>query len=127
MIIKFSAPIVPRPAPRVDSHGKQRYSSAWYRKWKDDFALFARLAMHGRPPLVGSLLLSAEFFKLNPKNPQSRNFGDLDNLLKAVKDAMNGICYKDDSQIIRYGHVGKNHGEPHIDIELEPIFSQGGN
>ena len=73
------------------------------------------------PPLSGKLLLSAEFYRLKPKDPQSRNYGDLDNHLKAVKDAMNGICYKDDSQIVRYGHTGKNHGEPRIDIELEEI------
>lgn len=120
-MISFTVPIEPRPAPRADSNGKQRYSPAWYRQWKDDFAWFARQAMHGRPPLSGNIRLSAEFFKLKPKNPQSRNYGDLDNHLKAVKDAMNGICYHDDSQVIRYGHAGKNHGEPHIDIQLEEL------
>lgn len=120
--IKFTAPIEPRPAPRVDSRGKQRYSPAWYRQWKSDFGWFAKQAMHGQPPLTGKLLLSAEFYKLKPKDPTSRNYGDLDNHLKAVKDAMNGICYEDDSQIVRYRHTSKNHGTPRIEIELEEIL-----
>ena len=121
LAIRFTAPIEPRPAPRVDSHDRQRYSPKWYRQWKADFGLFARLAMKGQPPLECPLKLSAQFFKLKPKNPQSRNYGDLDNLLKAVKDAMNGICYKDDSQVVQYGSCGKFHGQPLIVIELEEI------
>lgn len=119
--IKIVAPLEPRPAPRADSKDKQRYSPKWYRQWKADFGLFARLAMHGQPPLSCQLKLSAQFFKLKPKNPQSRNYGDLDNLLKAVKDAMNGICYNDDSQVVQYGACGKYHGEPRIIIELEEL------
>ena len=120
-MIKIVAPIMPRPAPRVDSNGKQRYNPKWYRQWKKDFGLFARLAMHGQSPLTSNLKLSVEFFKLKPKNPQSKQYGDLDNLIKAVKDAMNGICYEDDRQVTQYGHCGKFHGEPHIVIELEEI------
>ena len=120
-VIKFNVPMTPRPAPRADSKDKQRYSPKWYREWKDEFGTFAKLAMKGKPPLSGKILLSAEFFKLKPKDPTSKNYGDLDNLLKAVKDAMNKICYNDDRQVTRYGHVGKNHGEPNIFIELEEI------
>lgn len=120
-MIKIVAPMTPRPAPRADSNNKQRYSPKWYRKWKNDFGLFARLAMHGQPPFSGAVKLSAEFYKLKPKDPQSKQYGDLDNLLKAVKDAMNGICYIDDSQVTQYGHCGKFHGEPLIVIELEEV------
>lgn len=120
-MIKIDAPLSPRPAPRPDSSGKQRYSPKWYRKWKQDFGLFARLAMKGRPPLTGNLKLSALFYKLKPKDPKSKQYGDLDNLLKAVKDAMNGICYIDDSQVTQYGRCGKFHGDPRILIVLEEL------
>lgn len=33
--------------------------------------------------------------------PTSRSYGDFDNLAKAICDALNGIVYKDDSQIVR--------------------------
>lgn len=32
---------------------------------------------------------------------------DLDNLLKAVKDALNGVAWVDDKQVVRYAHVEK--------------------
>lgn len=120
-MIKIVAPMTPRPAPRPASKGKQRYSPKWYCQWKNDFGIFARLAMHGKPPLTGAVKLSAEFYKLKPKDPQSKQYGDLDNLIKAVKDAMNGICYKDDRQVTQYGCCGKFHGDPHIIIELEEL------
>lgn len=37
---------------------------------------------------------------------------DLDNVLKAVADALNGIAYADDSQIVR-AEVRREDGEPH--------------
>ena len=121
MTIEFTAELEPRPAPRADSNVKQRYSPKWYRQWKFAFGLIARRAMQGRAPLKGNLKLSADFFKLKPANPASRNYGDLDNLLKAVKDAMNGICYEDDRQVTHYGECGKYHGVPHINITLEEL------
>lgn len=33
--------------------------------------------------------------------PTSRSYGDFDNLAKAVCDALNGVVYKDDSQIVK--------------------------
>ena len=38
--------------------------------------------------------------------------------MKAVMDALNGICYVDDSQVVEV-RAGKFFGEPHIVIELE--------
>lgn len=32
---------------------------------------------------------------------------DLDNLLKGVKDALNGLAFADDSQVAEYGHMAK--------------------
>ena len=34
-------------------------------------------------------------------SPTSRAYGDADNLAKAILDALNGLAYKDDSQIVR--------------------------
>jgi Holliday junction resolvase RusA-like endonuclease len=33
--------------------------------------------------------------------------GDLDNLIKAVKDALNGVAWDDDRHVRRYGEMGK--------------------
>ena len=51
---------------------------------------------------------------------------DLDNLLKSLKDAMTGIAWKDDSQVVEYGSgTGKfyheNGGEPRVEIMIEKV------
>lgn len=83
--------------------------------------------MKGAPPLEGHIQLSAEFYKNKPRDITSRNWGDLDNHLKSIKDSMNGICYVDDSQVVRYGHVGKHYGSPRIEVELELIEDEVGD
>lgn len=120
MTIKFSVPIEPRPAPRADSRGKQRYSPAWYRQWLSDFGWFARqaMAMHGLPPLSGAVKISVDIYR--KRNPLTKSFGDGDNHLKAIMDALTGICYEDDAQVI-VGTFNKFRGTPHIAIELEEL------
>lgn len=46
---------------------------------------------------------------------------DVDNLVKAILDALNGIAYKDDSQIFDCRIVKHYHLENYIYIELEEI------
>lgn len=72
--------------------------------------------MQGQEPLTGQIKLYAEIYR-NLK-PESLNFGDWDNHAKAISDALNGICYLDDRQIVD-GHILLFKGEPHIFIELE--------
>lgn len=50
---------------------------------------------------------------------------DASNILKSVEDGMNGIVYKDDSQIINI-HVTKVYStEPGVDICVKECFDQG--
>lgn len=50
---------------------------------------------------------------------------DSDNLAKAVTDALNSICYHDDSQIVElivrkeYGH------KDYTTVQIEPIYPKG--
>ena len=46
---------------------------------------------------------------------------DVDNLVKAILDALNGIAYKDDSQIFDTRVIKHYHLEDYIYIELEEI------
>ncbi len=41
-----------------------------------------------------------------------KNGGDLDNLVKLVKDALNSVAFRDDSQIAEYGEVAKVYCDP---------------
>lgn len=115
--IKFSVPLEPRPAPRAEGFG-ERHNPKWYRDWKLALGLIARRIMNGQPPLKGKIRFFAKVFR--DLNPELKKFGDWDNHAKAICDALNGICFVDDRQIVE-GHVYLFKGEPHIEIELEAI------
>lgn len=60
---------------------------------------------HGANPLIaGPIQAEIEFVIAPPKRPKNKNFHvtkpDLDNLIKLVLDALNGIVWEDDSQIV---------------------------
>lgn len=76
--------------------------------------------MNGQAPFNGKISLHANFFRTRPKDIASRNWGDLDNHVKAVLDALNGICFIDDRQVTEI-HAQKFFGDPHIEIELEVL------
>ena len=47
---------------------------------------------------------------------------DISNILKGVEDALNGLWYHDDSQIVEYGEMGKWYSaRPRIEITMELI------
>ncbi len=74
--------------------------------------------MNGAAPFTGAIKISVTVTR-NLK-PSSRNYGDADNHLKAVLDALNGICYLDDAQVTQ-AEVTLQRGAPCVKIELEEI------
>ena len=101
------------------------------RAYEQAIALAGKLAMQGREPLGGPVAMRLDIFMPIPASwskakreaallssvmPISKP--DASNVLKAVEDAMNGIAYIDDSQIIdvwvrkRYSH------EPRIELAV---------
>ena len=119
-MIKIVAPLEPVPFPRPAQSGRRRFNPPRYSEFKDALGLIARQAMNGQAPFKGAVKLRADFYKLKPKRPTSRNWGDVDNHLKAVLDSLNGICYEDDRLVVD-ARATLNHGEPLIVIELEEI------
>jgi len=71
------------------------YTDKRVEAWQDTVGWMARDAMRGESPMEGDLEVVIEFTRENRKRV------DLDNLSKAVLDAMNGIVYRDDQQIVR--------------------------
>jgi len=84
--------------------------------WQSVIAAYAR--QYGpREPIKGLVRLQMEFYRAWPKSaPKSSENAkkrfvdahiikrpDVDNYGKAARDAMNGICYLDDSQIVVMG------------------------
>jgi len=59
--------------------------------------------------------LSAEHNIIRPlKKP------DIDNVLKVIADALNGVAYHDDTQIVK-AEIAKYYGEPRLEIEVETV------
>lgn len=118
--IKFTAPIVgvPFKRPRFNRSTGATFNDACYTAFKDALGWFARQAMHGLPPLTGAVKINVDIYR--NRNPLTKSFGDGDNHLKAVMDALTGICYLDDAQVI-VGTFNKFRGTPHIEIELEGL------
>lgn len=116
--------------------GVRVYDPAKSRKWKEYVAKTMRQHIGTDKPLEGPVRVSLGFFFSCPKSAKKEvreNGGqhtkrpDLDNLVKAIKDAAKGIAWKDDSQvcflqatkeILKFGH------EPFVSVsiqqELEP-------
>ena len=120
-MIKINAPLEPVPFPRPSSNGKRRFNPPRYTEFKNQLGVYAKAAMRGQAPLTGAISIVCEFFKPRPKDPTSVKYGDLDNLIKAVLDALQGICFENDAQVVQIFYASKNHGEPEINIELEEL------
>lgn len=116
--IKITAPIEAVAFPRPSSNGKRRFNPPRYTEFKAALGLYARRAMNGLPPLTGAVKITVDVYK--KIIPTALKFGDWDNHGKAVSDALNGICYIDDKQILD-GHVRLHKGDPLIIIELEEL------
>jgi len=123
-----------RVTDRRDRNGKritytpEKTSAAEY-----DFQI---QAMWHRPdiPFTGPLVLRAKFYRMIPKSFSNRRRDyaeagklrpatkpDLDNLVKLVKDAMQGIFYANDSQIVRIEAEKWYSENPRIEIILEKL------
>ncbi len=80
--------------------------------WRQTVTSRAVEAMNGLPPIEGPVAIILEFFEQRPKGHFKKN-GDLrpaaplwptkapdaDKLMRSIGDALNGVCYRDDSQI----------------------------
>ncbi len=85
----------------------------------------AVLTREGLPELLldEPLIMEARFYKLKPKSAKRlwmTTKPDLDNYIKAIKDAMNGLVYRDDSIIIGYSNCFKLYtsNNPRVEILL---------
>lgn len=71
-----------------------------------------------KQPWDGPVRLDVTFFLRRPKTvkrelPHVRS--DLDKMLRVVMDALTGIIYRDDGQVVS-GEIGKRYGEPGVEI-----------
>ena len=86
-------------------------------------------------PVTGAVLLSLKIYRSIPKSMSKRKREaalagrlrpttklDVSNVLKGVEDALKGLWYADDSQIVGYGTLGKWYDkQPRIEITMQEI------
>lgn len=89
----------PIPAARPRFSGRRAYQPKRNVEYRRKVQSSASVAMSGREPLTGEICAAIKLYR--KYQPTARNYGDVDNHLKALFDGMNKIVFVDDSQIIR--------------------------
>jgi Holliday junction resolvase RusA-like endonuclease len=95
---------VPQGSKSLSKYGVMYEANKALKPWRETVAATASWTMAGIPLMEGPLVL-AVFFAM-PRPPSvKREFPsvkpDLDKLTRAIGDALSGVVYKDDAQIIR--------------------------
>ena len=105
---------VPQGRPRV-YHGVA-IDPPQSKKFKSDLALIVK-SFGAYKEMSGEVKVKLDIYR-HCKSVTSRRYGDIDNLAKAVLDALNGVCWQDDSQVAEL-YVTKNLADaPRLEIEV---------
>ena len=82
------------------------------------------LQSQNRKQYEGPLKVKVKFYRA--QNPTSKAYGDIDNLLKGLFDGMNGIIFKDDSQIVTViAEKYQDKENPRCEVEIIALRGQG--
>jgi Holliday junction resolvase RusA-like endonuclease len=137
--VLIRGPAVAKGRPRFTRKGFA-FTPAKTRKYEAHGRLAAQLAMDGRPPLAGPVLLTALVELPIPASWSKRRTAaaivgdirptsrpDVDNYLKAGLDVLNGIVVADDSLIVSVA-VEKKYGvDPKLVLLIESIAAAASN
>lgn len=124
---------VAKGRPRMGKGGHV-FTPAKTRSWENDARQCARIEMQGRPPLPGPLSVTVtaifpvpatwpRWKRLEAEMHHVGHVGkpDGDNVAKAAKDAMNGIAWLDDAQVVRLLVVKRYGAAPAVIIEVQSL------
>ena len=89
----------PIPAARPRFSGRRAYQPVRNVEYRREVEITARQAMKAKEPLKGAL--SAVIRLYRKYKVTARQYGDVDNHLKALFDGLQGIIFEDDAQIVR--------------------------
>ena len=127
---------VAQPRHKITTRGK--FARAYIPKdhpihgYKQEVQLAAKVAMAGKDPVEGAVEVAIVFCFARPKShtkaqrldDRHTQKPDLDNLTKAVLDALNGVCWADDSQAFRLRPEKKwaSEAKTIIAIDIDPTL-----
>lgn len=125
--------------PRVDTRGAfpRIHTDSKTAKYERSVAKAAMAQMVGRAPLQGPLSVSLRFRMPIAKSATKRAKAamaageiahqgrpDLDNMAKAIFDALNGVVFVDDSQIVRSFCTKLYAEQPGVDVRVAAFDPQ---
>lgn len=123
-----------RPRATVRGGFARVYSDPTTRKYEQSIREVAERMMCGKMPLEGALSVSLRFRLSVPASYSKRlrtailageepYFGsfDADNLAKAILDALNGVLFVDDKQVVRLFVEKLGAEQPGVDIRVEAL------
>lgn len=102
--------------------------------WREHVQIMARQAYQGEPLDGVPISLAVKFLMPRPKAMRGTDRAwhltrpDCDNLVKAVKDALTGICWKDDAMVCREVISKEYHAadeQPGASVMIEVIKNGG--
>lgn len=108
----------PIPAQRPRYSVRRVYQPKRNVEYRKQIQAAAMAAMAGAVPLKGEICAVVKLYRRF--KPTARNFGDVDNHLKALFDGMNQIIFEDDSQITKcVVEKFTDKDSPRTEIEIE--------
>lgn len=133
--IMIHVPGIPLAFARPASNGKFRYTPAPQRKKMQMIEMVAAEAMRGRKPLEGPVSASIRCYWPWPKSMSKKKrqaYGakfraskpDADNAAKLTLDALNGIAYVDDSQVVDLVVMKRYSDEPGTSVTIEALTEE---
>ncbi|HCF3424707.1 TPA: RusA family crossover junction endodeoxyribonuclease [Pseudomonas aeruginosa] len=142
MIIKFSVDGAPRgkgrPRAARTGAGVRMYTPKQTEDYERSIAMAAQKALAGRPLIAGPVLIELRMFHPIPRSWSKKRQAmaligevmptvkcDADNCLKAVCDALNGVAWKDDTQVVNV-MLAKRYAEvPRVEVKIVPLMAEG--
>ena len=123
---QFEIPLAPVPAARLRFARGRTYYPPKYTKWKGDAARILPAIVENAGilvPLECPVILDMTFVMPVTKGEGKMVKADIDNLSKAVMDALNGIAWVDDEQVVSLSAIKtpvRPGTEPRILCRIEP-------
>lgn len=108
-MVALEIPGPPVAFARAGSRGGQRFTPKPQRDFGNLIKLAAANAMDGAPPTADAVILTLRAVYVAPASWSKRkreatrwktSKPDVDNLIKLAKDALTGIVYRDDAQVV---------------------------
>lgn len=125
-MVSFKVNITPKPAPRPRTVATPNGNVKIY--MPNDYKEYIAEIQRQVYPYVleyksNELLVMDVIFRKNVP-PRQKRFGDADNLLKGVMDALIGYAYFDDAQVIKASVTKIQSEDEGIDIKIGSFFEE---